>query len=194
MKYKICVLALIAASAVVHAEGPRVGLEFESEKDNKSGTTNQALTLIPGWEFAEGRLLSRVELLMEANRDTSADSNGIKPKENKLFLRLRHDGALSERFAYYVRGGAGRAFNNSQPYNYAYIEPAIEFKLTPHWAWTVAYREINSIDGTPGHHVGKFITGPSFDMDKNNEFEARYVRGHGDKDVSALVLEYVHKY
>ena len=131
---------------------------------------------------------------MEGNRDISTDSNGIKAKENKLFLRLRHDGDLSENFAYYVRGGVGRAYNATHSYNYAYIEPGGEYKLTQQWAWTVAYREINAIDGTPGQHIGKFMTGPSFDMNKNNEFEARYVRGNGDKEVTAWILEYVHKY
>ncbi|MEY4591990.1 MAG: hypothetical protein RIR18_885 [Pseudomonadota bacterium] len=192
MKYVLIFIALICGNAF--AEGPRIGVEFESEKDNKSGLTNQALTVIPGWEFSEESLINRVELLLERNQDTSADSRGVTAKENKLFLRFRHDGDISESFGYYIRGGFGRAYNDTRSFNYAYVEPGVEYKITHQWAWTVAYREINSIDGLTGEHVGKFITGPSFDLDAHNEFELRYVKGEGDRSVKALVFEYVHKY
>lgn len=192
MKIKLLALLLICASA--HAEGPRLGVELESEKDNKSGMTNRSLTLIPGWDFSSDSLINRVELLVERNKDTSADSNGVTAKENKLFLRIRHDGDLAKNFAYYVRGGVGRAFNNEQSFNYAYIEPGLNYEFMPQWDWTVAYREINSIDSIGNKHVSKLITGPNYDLDNQNEFEVRYEKGNGDKDLTVWSLEYVHKF
>ena len=35
--------------SVAHAQGPRLGLEFEVEKDRRSGIRNHAVTLEPGW-------------------------------------------------------------------------------------------------------------------------------------------------
>lgn len=190
MKYPA--LVLLVCCGVAQAEGARIGLELESEKDNRSGLTNHAITVIPGWEFSEGSLISRVELLVEHNRDTKADSSGVTARENKYFVRIRHDGELSDHIGYYVRGGIGHSDNNDQNFNFAYVEPGVEYKLDDHWAWTLAYREINSIDGTNGEHVGKLYVGPSFDMNKNNEFELRYVRGYGDQNVTSWVFEYVH--
>jgi hypothetical protein len=192
MKYGLIVFSLFCGLA--RAEGPMIGLEFESERDNRSGMTNHAVTVIPGWEFSEKNLINRVELLIERNEDTGPDSSGAIAKENKLFLRVRHDGEFGDNFGYYIRGGAGRSFNNDRHYNFAYIEPGVEYKFAPKWAWTVAYREINAIDSMSGQHVGKLITGPSFDLSKNNEFEFRYVRGHGDKDLTSWLFEYVHRY
>lgn len=192
MKIKLLALLLICTSA--HAEGPRIGLEFESEKDNKSGMTNHAQTLIPGWDFSSDSLINRVELLIEHNKDTSADSSGVTAKENKLFLRIRHDGDLTKNIGYYIRGGVGRAFNNEHSFNYAYIEPGLNYEFAPQWEWSVAYREINSIDSIGKKHVSKLITGPNYDLDNQNEFEVRYERGRGDKDLTVWSVEYVHKF
>jgi hypothetical protein len=192
MKYSA--LALLFVCGVAQAGGAQIGLELESEKDNRSGLTNHAVTLSPGWEFSEESPISRVELLLEHNEDTKANSDGVTAHENKFFVRVRHDGELSDRLDYYVRGGIGRSNNNEHNFNYAYVEPGMEYKLSEHWEWTVSYREINSIDGTSGQHVGEIHFGPSFDMDKNNEFELRYVRGHGDKSLTTWEFEYAHKY
>ena len=192
MKYRILVLLL--ACEVAHATGPLIGVELESEKDNKSGRFNHALEVAPGWEFSDNSIISRVELLFERNEDTSADSAGVTAKENKVFLRIRRDGDFNDQWGYYVRGGVGRSFNNERNFNYAYIEPGLEYKITQRWAWTVAYRELNAIDGAAGQHVGQAMTGPSFDVSKNDELELRYVRSHGDKDLTSWFVEYVHKY
>ena len=88
MKRQLFLLAMFCGMA--HAEGALVGLEFESEKDNKTGIVNNALTIAPGWEFSEGSLINRVELLIEGNRDNKADSEGLRAKENKFFVRFRH--------------------------------------------------------------------------------------------------------
>lgn len=192
MKYLAIVLWLYCS--VARAAGPLVGLEFESEKNNDSGIINRAVDIVPGWEFAEDSFINRIELLIDRNQDATADDAGVLAKENKLFLRLRHDGDFSDTLGYYVRGGIGRSFNNQRSFNFAYIEPGIEYKLSQKWAWTVAVRETNSIDGAAGHHVAQLRTGPSFDLDRNNEFELLFVKGNGDANLTSWVLEYVHKY
>lgn len=193
MKIRSLALALLLSNAAVHAEGARLGVEFEAERDQRSGITNHAVTLAPGWEFSENSLLSRVELLVERNRDLAADDDGVFAKERTLFLRLRHDGELSERFGYYVRGGVGRSTNNEHDFNYAYIEPGIEFKINDAWEWVFADREINSIDGTAGKRGHKFYLGPNVDIGQHNELEFRYVKGSGDHHVESWLIEYVYK-
>ena len=88
----------------------------------------------------------------------------------------------------------GRSFNNQRSFNYAYVEPGLEYKLNEQWEWVVAYRQTDAIDTTTGQRVGEIITGPNFDLNKNNEFELRYVKGNGDKDLRSFVFEYVYKF
>lgn len=194
MKYRVIAIALWLICGVARAEGPLVGLEFESEKDNRSGITNHAVDIVPGWEFSENSLISRVELLVEKNQDTRADADGVLAKENKLFVRIRHDGDFTDTLGYYIRGGVGRSFNNQRNFNFAYIEPGIEYKFTQKWAWLVAFRDTNSIDSVRGRHVRQFRTGPSVDLDKNNELEFLYAKGNGDADLTSWVFEYVHRF
>lgn len=194
MRNKYFAPMLFVVFTAARADGGRLGLEFESERNHQTGITNHALTIAPGWKFSEDHFVSTVELLVERNRDTSADSDGALAKENKLFLRIRHDGELTDKIGYYVRGGLGRSSNNERNFNYVYIEPGLEYEIDDHWAWTIAYREVDSIGNTSGQHVHKIYLGPSFDIDKNNELEFRYVKGNGDQDVKALVVEYVHKF
>ena len=185
---------LLLASTAARGEGWLVGLEYEQEKDNHSGITSRSVSVAPGWEFPEENLLSRIELLFEASRDASVDNEGVRGRENIVFLRLRHDGDLTSRIGYYVRGGVGRNSNNERNFNFAYIEPALEFKLTDSLEWTFAYREINSIDNAPGERVHKLLFGPNFDLDKHNEFELRYAMSKGDEDTKAWLIEYVHRF
>lgn len=187
---KLIPITLLFLCATAEAATPRFGLELETEKDRETHVINNAVTFIPGWEL-DNKLLTRVELLLEANQDNQSEA-GVRATENKLFLRLRHDGELGDSFAYYVRGGIGRAFNISHNYNYGYIEPGVEYKFTEHWSWTAAYRASDAIDDTAGQRVGKTITGPSFDMDEHNEFELRHINGSGDKSLSSWMFEYVH--
>jgi hypothetical protein len=187
-------IALWLLCGVAHAAGPLVGLEFESEKNNKSGISNHAVDIVPGWELAEGSLINRIELLVDRNQDNRADADGLLAKENKIFLRIRHDGDFSDTFGYYIRGGVGRSFNNEHSFNFAYIEPGIEYKLPQDWAWTLAIRESNSIDSMAGKHVTQLRTGPSYEFDKKNELEMVYAKAHGDANLTSWVLEYVHRF
>ena len=192
MKYPLIALWLICG--VARAEGPLLGFEFESEKNHNSGITNRAVDIVPGWEFSEENLISRVELLIDRNQAASADSDGVRAKENKLFVRIRHDGEFTDTLGYYIRGGVGRSFNNQRNFNFAYIEPAIEYKFAQRWAWKLAIRDIHGIDNVGGHHVRQIRTGPSLDWDKNNELEFLRVQGNGDEKLTSWVFEYVHKF
>jgi len=191
---KYLVATAVLAWAPAWAAGPRIGLEYESEKDNNTGMLNHAITVIPGWEFAEDRLINSLELLIERNADVRADSDGIRARETKLFVRLRHNGELGGNLGYYVRGGAGRSYNNQRDFSYAYIEPGLEWRLSEQWPLTLALREIGSIDGTPDQHANKVIVGPGFEPDEHNEFELRYVKGSGNGNDKSWVVEYVHKF
>jgi hypothetical protein len=192
--WKCLGLVTLFACGVAHADGPRIGLEYESEKDNKTGMMNNAFTLKPGWEFPKDSPINLVELLIDRNQDANAASDGIRARETKLFVRLRHSRNLTDHIAYYIRGGVGRSINNQDNFSYAYIEAGLKYEINQRWEWTVALREINSIDGTRGQRVTKFITGPSFTLDKNNELELRYVRGYRDKDVQSWQIGYTHKF
>ena len=185
---------LFVACGVAHAEGARVGFEYEAEKDRKTGVMNDAFTLKPGWELPRGSPLDLVELLIDRNRDRRADSEGVRERETKLFVRLRHSGNLTGNLAYYIRGGIGRSMNNQDDFTYVYIEPGLKYEISPRWEWTAGLREGNSIDGTEGERFGKFITGPSFSFDKNNEVELRYVRAFRDKDARAWQIGYTHRF
>ena len=187
-------LAILFAYGAAHADGARIGLEYESERDNKTGMMNDAVTVKPGWEFSKESLINLVELLIDRNQDANADSDGLRARETKLFIRLRHNRNFNESIGYYVRGGVGRSINNQQNFNYAYVEPGLKYKFNEKWEWTLAFRKINSIDGTDGQRVRKYITGPSFGLDKNNELEFRYVKGYGDKDVKSWQVGYTHKF
>lgn len=194
MTFRAAGIALALICGVARAEGPLLGFEFESEKNNDSGTTNRSVQLVPGWVFSNKSLISRVELLITRDQDTSSDANGMLAKENRLFVRIRHDGDFSDNLAYYLRGGVGRSFNTQRNFNYAYVEPGIEYKFVRRWAWTVAFRETNSIDSASGQHVAQFRTGPSFDLDENNEFEIRYAKGSGDANLTSWAFEYTHRF
>jgi len=187
-------LVILFAGGAACADGARIGLEYESEKDKTTGMMNHAFTLKPGWEFPKDSLINVVELLIDRNQDASADSDGIRARETKLFLRLRHNRKFDESVGYFIRGGAGRSINNQQNFNYAYIEAGLKYEINDRWEWTVALREINSIDGTSGQRVGKFITGPSFNLDNNNELEVRYVKGYRDKNVQSWQIGYTHRF
>lgn len=194
MKFRAAGIALAFICGAARAAGPLLGFEFESEKNNDNGITNHSVQLIPGWAFSEKSLISRVELLITRDQDTSGDANGVRAKENRLFVRIRHDGDISDTLGYYLRGGIGRSFNNQRNFNFAYVEPGVEYKFMHRWTWTVAFRETNSIDSVGGQRVAQFRTGPSFDLDENNEFEIRYAKGNGDADLTSWAFEYTHKF
>jgi hypothetical protein len=188
----LSVMTLLCAAA--HAQGPRLGLEYELEKDRRSGIRNHAATVEPGWEFAKGSPLDVVELLIDRNQDARADDEGFRARETKLFLRLRHKGSLTENSSYYLRGGFGRSFNNERNFNYAYVEPGLKYEFDDRWEWTLGARFGDAIDGTAGERIRKLITGPSYSFDKQNEIELRYIRARGDEDAWAVSVGYVRRF
>ena len=109
-------IALLACGAA-QADGARIGLEYELEKNRKTVVMNDAFTLKPGWEFPKGSPINLVELLIDRNRDRDADSNGDQARETKLFVRLRHSGSFTDTLGYYIRGGVGRSMNNEENFS-----------------------------------------------------------------------------
>ncbi len=186
--------AVIFACGAAQADGARVGIEYEREKDNRSGISNNSITVKPGWEFAKGSPINLIELLIDRNGYTSAADDGFRGRETKLFVRLRHSGGLNDRVGQYIRGGVGRSFNNQRDFNYAYVEPGLKIELSEHWEWTLAWRESDSISGTAGQRVRKLIAGPSYSFDKYNEIELRYAKGGRDKDFGAWSIGYLRKF
>jgi hypothetical protein len=184
----------MCACGYAQAEGPRLALEYELEKDRKNGIRSHAFSAKPGWEFARGSPISLVELLIERSQDAEHDESGFRQRETKLFLRVRHTGTFTHNLSYYVRGGIGRSFNNERDFAYANIEPGLKFELSDRWEWSLAVRFIDAIDGTDGQRVRKYITGPSFVIDKYKELELRYARGTGDKDLSSWSIGYVQRF
>ncbi|MBX3650066.1 MAG: hypothetical protein KF771_01675 [Burkholderiales bacterium] len=187
-------LPALFVCGIAHAEGPRIGLEYESERDNKTGMRSVAVTLKPGWEFSRDSLINLVELLIDHSQDTRPDETGLRDRETKLFVRLRHNRKLNESFAYYLRGGLGRTVNNQNNLSYAYIEPGLKYKSGEKWEWTLAYRKINSIDGTDGKSVRKHLAGPSYSLNRYSEIELRLIKGYGDKNLTSWQIGYNHKF
>jgi hypothetical protein len=185
---------ILLACSVAHAEGFRIGFEYELEKDRKTGARSDALALKPGWEFPKDSLINVVELLIDHSRDRNVDTDGFRERETKLFIRLRHNRRVTDDLAYYIRGGVGRSLNNDDDFSYAYVEAGLKYEISARWEWMAGLREVNSIDGTDGHRVGKFITGPGFSFDKNNELELRYVRAFRDKDTRAWQIGYTRRF
>ena len=187
-------LLLSLLHATASAEGPRIGVEVEREKDRDRGVASHGVTLQPGWQFANGSIIDRVELLIERSIDERADAGGEREHETKVFLRIRHSGKLTESFSYYLRGGVGRSFGSDERFNYAYIEPGLKYELGKGWEWTLGLREIDSIDGTPGEHVHRLSTGPSLNFGAHHEVELRYAHAWGDKRIRAMSVQYIHKF
>lgn len=192
MKY-LGLVALIFCG-VAYAQGPRIGLEYEAEKDNISGMRNDAFTIKPGWEFSKDSPINLVELLIDNNQDAGIGNNGFRAKGTKLFVRIRHGGDFNDSISYYLRGGVGRSKKNQRKFNYAYIEPGLKYKFNDKWEWVTAVREGDSIDGTNGQRVRKFLIGPSLSVDRKNEFEVRYIKGYIDKDVGSWQIGYTHRF
>jgi hypothetical protein len=189
----LSLLALFVCGSA-QSEGWRLGIEYELEKDRRTGIRNHAVTAKPGWEFAKDSPVNLVELLIDRNEDATADDDGVRAKETKLFLRVRHNRNLTAHISYYIRGGVGRSFNNQRDFMYGYVEPGLKYELTERWEWTFAVRFINALDGMDGQRVRKYITGPSFALTPRDEVEFRYVRGSGDKDVWSWAVGYVRRF
>jgi hypothetical protein len=187
-------ILLFLLFGTARAEGPRIGVEVEREKDRDRGVVSHGVTLQPGWQFANGSVIDRAELLLERSLDERADSGGQREHETKVFLRIRHSGKLTESLTYYVRGGVGRSFGSDETFSYAYVEPGMKYELGKGWEWTLGLREIDSIDGTPGEHVHRVTTGPSLNLGPHHEIELRYAHTWGDKRLRALSVQYIHKF
>ena len=183
----------LCVAACANAEGFRLGIEYELEKDRATGIRKHEVSLQPGWEFQNGPI-DLVELLIERGRDARADEEGFRARETKLFLRLRHEGELASAMSYYLQGGAGRSFNNEKNFWYAYVEPGLTLELGPRLQWMFGVRVGDAIDGANGQRILKYITGPSFTLDKRHEIELQYQRARRDEDAWSVSIGYVHRF
>ena len=187
-------LMLLFACGTVYGAGARLGFEYEREKDRQSGISSDAVTAEFGWDFEKDSLINSVELSVERNRDSEADTDGFRERETKVFVRLRHSHMLTKYVGYYLRGGVGRSFNNERDFSYAYIEPGLQVDFLDCWEWKAGMRHIDSIGSSDGQLVREFQTGPTYKFDKRNEVEIRYIRGRGDKDFKAWSIGYSFKF
>ena len=181
-------------AATAHAEGPRIALQIEREKNRESGVVSRGAGVEAGWQFASGSLIDRIELLIDRSIDRRADAGGEREHESSVFLRIRHSGKATESLTYYLLGGVGHNSGSEQSFNYAYVEPGLKYELGKRWEWTLGFREIDAIDGTAGEHVHKLITGPSYSIDSHHEVELRYARTTGDKRLRAWSVQYTYKF
>ena len=192
MKYFTALIFL--ACGYAQAEGARLGIEYELEKDRKTGIRNHAVTVQPGWEFAAASPINLVELLIERSVDEKADADGSRGHATKFFLRIGQQRDLTQGIGYYLRGGAGRSFTNERDFNYAYIEPGLKLDMSERWELTLGVRVGDAIGGVRGERILKYIIAPAYALDKRNELEFQYVRSRGDEDAWSLGLGYVHRF
>ena len=189
----LTIVLSLSVAAAAHAQGPLIGVEIERERDRDAGTNSHAVTLKPGWRFAEGGVIDRIELLIE-REIAEKDADGERERATRIFLRARHSGNLSQTLKYYVQGGVGRNFNNERDFSYAYIEPGLRYQLGERWEWTLGLREIAAIDGRDGERVHKLVVGPTFKLAPGHDIEVHYMRSTGDKHQHAWSIEYERKF
>ena len=184
---------LLLACGVAHAEGPRLGVELEREKDRTTRAASNQVSLEPGWDFAKDAVIDRAELLIQRTRDAQPDNDGDHARKTRVFARLRHSGKLTEALTYYVRGGVGRSFNSERDFTYGYVEPGLTYELG-RWEWTFGWRAMDALHGVDGRRSRKIITGPSYNVDVRNEIELRYTRTSGDERSHSWGVAYVRKF
>ena len=185
---------------------PRIGFEYEYEKNAVGDGNNAGVSLYPGIAWKDG-WITRAELMLEGNQD-KAWSNGSEGNttQTKVGIRLRKDFTLGNGFGGYVRGLVGRAMSNEDNYNYAYWEPALKYDFNKTWGMTASYRLIRSIDGSTGHDKNKFRIGPNWNINDHHGIEFRYVKTYaaegpsfldfknGQHKSDAYIVEYAYKF
>lgn len=186
------VLLLVGASA--HAEGFRLGLDYEFERDRERDVRTHQVSVKPGWEFAKGSPIDLVEFLIERSQDANTGNDGVRERETKVLLRLRHSGNWTDRLGYYIQGGIGRSFHSERNYTYATVEPGVKYQFNSRWDLKVGLRHRDAIDGADGERVTKLISQLSFALTPRDELELQVSRGKGDKDLWALGVGYVRQF
>jgi hypothetical protein len=187
-------LAALGAASAQAQQSWQVAAEYENLKYQDSGIHNNAWSVIPGLRWSDDHFISRAELLLEANQDTQANNTGFRFHEQKVFMRLRHSGEITEDLGWYVRGGVGYSWNNERNYSYGYIEPALEYSFSPAFDGVMGYRHTNALDHAPGQRLGELRFGPDWNINKHHTLEVRYVIGRGDTPGRTWVLEYVYRH
>lgn len=198
----IFLLMLIASRSVyadttLYGGQPRIAIEFEHEEAPDHSEIANSVTLIPGIRWNNG-FINQVELLVQAEREKEKE-NGVWHKESgrKVAIRFRKDFQFTDNLRATARVLLGRALNESDDYTYAYFEPALKYKFR-YFDFTVGVRTVRAIDGSDGHDSNKVRLGPSFEINKHNEIEFRWVRSweanSGKHESDAYIIEYISKF
>lgn len=198
----ILLLMLMSSSSVyadttLYGGQPRIAIEFEHEEAPDHTEVANSVTLIPGIRWNNG-FINQIELLVQTEREKEKE-DGVwhTASGRKIAIRLRKDFQLTDNLRATARTLFGRAFNEGDNYTYAYFEPALKYKFR-HFDFTVGVRAVRAIDGSDGHDANKIRLGPSFDINKHNEIEFRWVRSweahSGKHESDAYIIEYITKF
>lgn len=198
----IFLLMLITSSSVyaettLYGGQPRIAIEFEHEEAPDHSEIANSVTLIPGIRWNKG-FINQIELLVQAEREKEKE-DGVWHRESsrKVAIRIRKDFPLTDNLRATARALLGRALTEANDYTYVYFEPALKYKLR-YFDFTVGVRAVRAIDGSDGHDSNKIRLGPSFDINKNNEIEFRWVRSweaySGKHESDTYIVEYITKF
>jgi hypothetical protein len=187
----------VYADTTLYGGQPRIAIEFEHEEAPDHSEIANSVTLIPGIRWNNG-FINQVELLVQAEREREKE-DGVWHRESgrKIAIRFRKDFQLTDNLKATTRALFGRALNEGDDYTYAYFEPAFKYKFR-YFDFTVGLRAVRAIDGSDGHDSNKVRLGPSFDINKYNEIEFRWVRSweahSGKHESDAYIMEYIYKF
>lgn len=176
---------------------PHVVYELEHEKaaDN-SGHANSA-TLYPGIRWKEG-WINEAEIMLKYEREAEAGSQEFEiANESALGVRVRSIVHFTDNFGGFFRSLIARRFQPQSSYTYAYVEPALTYKLEP-LDWYTGYRFVRAIDGSRGHDYDQWRMGPGWDINEYNEIELRITRSWDAatrvRRSDSIEIEYTYKY
>lgn len=187
----------VYAEATLYGGQPRIAIEFEHEEAPDHSEIANSVTLIPGIRWNKG-FINQIELLVQAEREKEKE-DGVWHRESsrKVALRIRKDFPLTDNLRATARALLGRALTETNDYTYVYFEPALKYKFQ-YFDFTVGVRAVRAIDGSDGHDSNKIRLGPSFDINKNNEIEFRWVRSweaySGKHESDTYIVEYITKF
>jgi hypothetical protein len=192
-----CVAAPSFAQQTLFGGRPQVVYEIEHEKAaDKSGHAN-SVTLYPGIRWKEG-WINELEVMLKYEREAEAGSQGFEiAHERALGVRVRSIVHFTDNFGGFFRGLIGRRFQPEPSYTYAYVEPALTYKLEP-LDWYTGYRFVRAIDGSSGRDYDQWRMGPGWDINEHNEIELRITRSWDAvtraRRSDSIEIEYTYKY
>jgi hypothetical protein len=183
---------LLFGQSAIAGSGYGLGLEYEAEKEKASGAWSDTGYIIPSFAV-NSVLVDKVELLLGYTQNRAANSGS----SSAVGVRLRKNFELTHNVEGFVRAAVGHSYmsaNGAADYNWGYIEPGLEMKLSHVWGLAISDRIQNSIDGTRGMSTNAVRVGPNLEIDDDNEVEFRYISTTGDYESESYMAEYVMKF